>query len=40
MTLRRPAAWLVVALGVALVAGCSGTGSGGSDAAVPTRAPP
>ena len=36
MTLRRPAAWLVVALGVALVAGCSGTGSGGSDAAAPT----
>jgi hypothetical protein len=36
MTLRRPAAWLVVALGAALVAGCSGTGSGGSDVAAPT----
>jgi len=36
MTLRRPAAWLAVALAVALVAGCSGTGSGGSGAAAPT----
>jgi hypothetical protein len=36
MTLRRPAAWLGVALAAALVAGCSGTGSGGSGAAAPT----
>jgi hypothetical protein len=36
MTLRRRAAWLAVALAVALVAGCSGTGPGGSGAAAPT----
>jgi hypothetical protein len=36
MTLRRPAAWLALALAAALVAGCSGAGSGGSGAAAPT----
>jgi hypothetical protein len=36
MTLRRPGAWLAVALAAALAAGCSGTGPGGSAPAAPT----